>query len=295
MQKSDRLLRGTLAGEKITIALVDLTSATKEAVSRHQADPLSALAIGRTLVCTSLLGASLKQVGESIRCIFTGNGPIKQVVGEFIAPRSVRGYSACPQIVEKTGIDSIPSSLSEALGKGELVITRKIKGEKEPYQSVTALVSGEVAMDVAHYLRYSEQIPSAISAGVKLSKAGLVEAACGVLIQRLGESCSTETVDQLEDFFLRLDMSTRMSEGVQLETFFNDINSEVGQGRILEELPLRFECFCSRESFLKTLQQLGKSELEKSLDQNGNLIAKCHFCNTNYTYQREDLLVFSQP
>ncbi|MHA4915601.1 Hsp33 family molecular chaperone HslO, partial [Enterococcus faecium] len=55
-----------------------------------------------------------------------------------------------------------------------------------PYNGVSALQDGEIASDIARFLTDSEQIPSAVAAGVKLAPDGRVLGAGGVLVQRLG-------------------------------------------------------------------------------------------------------------
>src|SRR5690606_42101328 len=49
--------------------------------------------------------------------------------------------------------------------------------------AIAALENGEIATDMARYLTDSEQVPSAVAAGVKLDKDGNVLGAGGILVQ----------------------------------------------------------------------------------------------------------------
>src|SRR5262249_32715133 len=133
-------------------------------------DPITTIAFGRAVSCVALLASTLKQGKEYVHASFTGRGLIERVVAECNGDGECRGYVSPPRVLEDqpAGTEA-PESVGEAMGgAGLLSVTRGKPGDKSPYNAVIELQSGEIATDVARYLTDSEQIPSAVAAGVKL-------------------------------------------------------------------------------------------------------------------------------
>ena len=56
-----------------------------------------------------------------------------------------------------------------------------------------------------------------------------------------------------------------------------------------DNLKIVFECDCSRDKFESGMISLGKEELEKMLNEDGEAEVTCHFCNKKYHFDEEDL------
>ena len=52
----------------------------------------------------------------------------------------------------------------------------------------------------------------------------------------------------------------------------------------------QFKCTCSRENMIAAASSLGKEELEKAFNDDGELRITCQFCNTTHVIKREDMM-----
>jgi molecular chaperone Hsp33 len=59
--------------------------------------------------------------------------------------------------------------------------------------------------------------------------------------------------------------------------------------KILEKMPVSFECTCSKERFATSIISLGRDEIQDMIDTDGEAEAQCHFCNEKYHYSKEEL------
>ena len=58
---------------------------------------------------------------------------------------------------------------------------------------------------------------------------------------------------------------------------------------IAEKTDTRFACNCSRERVSKALISIGEKEIKEMIDEGKPIEMNCHFCNTSYTFQMEEL------
>src|SRR3954467_13022129 len=59
--------------------------------------------------------------------------------------------------------------------------------------------------------------------------------------------------------------------------------------KVLETMPVSFECNCSKERFANAIIGLGEAEITGMIEEDGQAEAHCHFCNEKYLYSREEL------
>lgn len=240
------------------------------------------------------MGSTLKSNQQYINCKFDGDGPLRQVIAEFIAPAALRGYVHVPQLSSVLSEEShIPTTVGEALGsQGTITIKTGQIGKGEPYTGISSLVTGEIAQDVAQYYSESEQIPSIVAAGVKLDKQGKVLGAGGILIQKIGGTDIDEQIliDFEDKVINKLNLSDRISNGETAENLFSYLTGLDYKTLNLESKPIGFRCFCSRERMALTLMSLGQSELESIKEDTGKIEMKCHYCSTVNRFELSDLI-----
>ena len=58
---------------------------------------------------------------------------------------------------------------------------------------------------------------------------------------------------------------------------------------ITDTMPVGFKCNCSKERLAKALVSLGKKEIKSILDDGKPITMNCHFCNTDYTFEIDEL------
>ncbi len=270
------------------------TDTVREAQKRHQLDPVTTIALGRALTSIAMLASTLKSGKSYIHGVFSGEGPLKKVVAECNGDGECRGYTAPSQMASVISKSSaMPDSIGAAMGhSGTLTITHGSPGLTNSYQAISKLENGEIAADVARYLSDSEQIPSAVAAGVKLSATGEVLSAGGVLVQRLGGAELGDSELSLIESRLAtgLHISDRIAGGEtpdQIMRFLQGTDGNFGQLLVRD---IRFHCGCSQEKMMGALSAISESELRKIEEETGGIEVRCHYCNTARSFRLEQLL-----
>ena len=282
---SDYLVRIiTKSGSVRALACVT-TELVGEACRRHGTLPTASAALGRALTGGALFGALLK-TGQRVAFRFEGNGPLKKIVVEAESNGAVSGYVGVPEVElpDRGGKLDVAGALGRA---GFLTVTKDL-GLKEPYKGMVQLYTSEIAEDLAYYLTSSEQIPSAVGLGVFVEPDQTVSAAGGFLIQALPPE-DAEAVDTLME---RIDKMPPVTELLRqgkspeelLELLFAGIPYDT-----LEKRALAFCCSCSREKVERALIAMGKEELRRYIDEQGEASVTCEFCREGYRFSREEL------
>ena len=58
---------------------------------------------------------------------------------------------------------------------------------------------------------------------------------------------------------------------------------------ITDTLPVSFYCDCSKSRVEKVLISVGKKDLQEMIQDGKPIEVNCHFCNTNYTFEVDEL------
>jgi len=282
----DEMLHITLADGMVRGLMLTATNTVAEAAAIHCLSPLSAAALGRSLMGTAMLGAMLKQEEASVTVTIDGGGPIGKIV--CVADReSVRGCVDVPNLEMPLRPDG-KLSVGMAVGReGRKSVVQDL-GMKRPYVGQTQLVSGEIAEDFAMYYLQSEQSPTLQSLGV-LVNGETVLSAGGVLLQPL-PGCPDEIIEQLE---LRSPLMYDISRELCYEPM-EDLMNRWFDGLkpvILDKKPLSYRCNCSRERMEKALIALGRQELSDMIaDPTEGAELTCHFCKRSHQFTQGDLI-----
>jgi molecular chaperone Hsp33 len=166
----------------------------------------------------------------------------------------------------------------------------------EIYTSTVPLVSGEIAEDLAHYLWQSEQIPSAVLLGVRVHGEGEVEVAGGVAVQVM-PGAPEEVVARLEANLAGVQGLTPLLKEKGLEGTLEAIFQGLGYaptdlralGYAQNEIPVRFQCRCSREKALEALVFFTPEEREDMIVEDGGAEVVCHWCGEVYRFSPEEI------
>src|SRR5260221_10918646 len=147
MTLPDFLVRATAAENTIRAFATVTTGLVDEARQRHQTSPTASAALGRTLTAGLLLGSMLKE-DENLSLQLLGNGPLRGIFVDANAQGEARGFVYHPRA--HLPIRGGKLDVGGAVGAGTLTVIRAQRWSKEPYRSITPLVSGEFGADVAY-------------------------------------------------------------------------------------------------------------------------------------------------
>lgn len=286
----ENLLISALSKNKeVRLFMIDSTEMVEKARKTYNMSPVSIAALGRTITAGSLIGKTLKNDKDQLTIQIKGSSAIETIIAVAKPNGKVKGYISNPQaetrINKKGKLD-----VGGAVGKdGDLYLIRDY-GLKEPYIGHSKLVSGEIAEDLANYFMYSEQQPTVVSLGVFVNSEGKVSAAGGLLIQPLPDA-SDETFVKIEEAMASLPSVSsliRDEKAMTLEGIVHKYFSSL-EFKITDQVAAGLYCDCSRERMQEALVSLGKTELEKMITEDDGAEIHCHFCNTNYKFNADDL------
>ncbi|SFB31940.1 molecular chaperone Hsp33 [Lentibacillus halodurans] len=282
----DYLVKATTYGGKVRAYAISSTNTVGEARRRQDTWATASAALGRTITISAMMGAMLKG-DDSLTVKIEGNGPIGAIIADSDATGDVRGY------VTNSHVDFDLNAygkldVARAVGtEGNLSVVKDL-GMKEHFTGQVPIVSGEIGEDFTYYFANSEQIPSAVGAGVLVNPDHSILSSGGFVVQVMpdaDEEVITRLEEKIQDF---PEISTLIREGNSpeqiLERLFGDEEIAI-HGR----LPIRFQCKCSKERVQQAIIGLGNEEIQNMIDEDHGAEATCHFCNEVYHLSEQEL------
>ena len=284
--QKDKLITALLENGSIRVIAISSKNLTEHARKIHSLSPTATVAMGRALTATAMQGAMLKTQNDKVSVIIDGGGPAGRIICTSDSNARVKGYMANPQA-------DVPPNDKNEFDVGALVGTNgflriiRDMGLKEPYTGMIELVSGEIANDLAHYYLKSEQQPSLVSLGVQLDGDGSVKTSGGIIIMPM-PGCDPSVIDKLEQRVLfTMDLS-RQLEAFEIGDFAQALFRDMDYKQVSSYDP-EYKCDCSKERIEKVLISLGKDDLEQIYNEDKKASVTCHFCNTEYTFEENEL------
>lgn len=275
---------GVAGGGSVRWGAVDLTPVVEEARRRHDLSPVAAAALGRALAGAALLQRLSARACRRLTLVIAGDGPLGRVVAEADAEGNLRGRVGDPHV------DLPPSPegklrVGPAVGRGLLRVTREL-ADGSSFESQVELQSGEIGLDLAHFLEQSEQTPSAVMVGVLAGPEG-VRAAGGMIVEAMPDA-GEEVITRLEASLAGLGGASRWLDIGGIEALAD--RALVGLGRAVRERhSVRFRCRCSRESLLDRLLGLSVADRAEVSDELGRVEAECAWCGERYLFAAAEL------
>lgn len=282
----DYIIRATAADNSIRAFAATTRETVEYARKCHNTSPVATAALGRLLTAGSMMGSMMKGEKDLLTLQIKGTGAIGGITVTADSAGHVKGYVDEPIVLLPANAAG-KLDVSGAIGPGTLTVIRDI-GMKEPYIGQTDLISGEIAEDLTYYYAASEQVPSSVALGVLMSMENTVKQAGGFIIQLMPDT-DDSVIDELEERLKSVGpVTTMLEQGMAPENILEEVLGSFGVN-VMDKMPTAFRCSCSRERVEKALISVGRSELESMISDGKPIEMNCHFCNTSFRYDIDEL------
>ncbi|WP_114572213.1 Hsp33 family molecular chaperone HslO [Exiguobacterium flavidum] len=287
--KDDYLVRALGFDGQVRAFAIRSTKTVYEAQLRHQTTPVVSAALGRTLTIGSMMG--VMQKGETkVTLKVEGDGPIGKIIVDSDTSGHVRGYVSHPRVESSSFVNAdghTKLKVGEAVGRGNLSVIKDM-GLRDFIGGQSPIQTGEISEDFTYYFAVSEQVPSVVGAGVLVYPEDESIIAAGGLIVQLMPDATEETIALLEQRVAALKpISMLIGEEKTPEEMLELILGDTLE--VLDRIPVKFQCTCSREKLATAIVALGPDEIQDMIDEDGGAEAVCHFCSEHYQYSVDEL------
>lgn len=283
-----KIVRALSEDGSVLCSAIDSTDIVRDIQRLHEPTPAVTAALGRMCTAGSIMGALLKNEGDTLTLRINGGGPC----GTLTVVSDYRGNVKCcagntkAQVsLRQDGVLDVPA----CVGTDGFLSVVKDMGLKEPYVGQIPLVSGNIAEDITAYYSVSEQIPTVCALGIVFNEDATIKAAGGYMLQ-LVPPVLDSSVRVIEDNLKNMESITGMLEkGLKPEALAVNALSGLG-GEILDQWNAGYYCDCSRERTERILISLGREELQKMADEEETTEVCCHFCNKKYKFSTDEIV-----
>lgn len=269
-------------------AAIDATEVVSEMQKLHNSFPVATSGVGKAMVGALLLAAQLKDK-QQIGLLFRGNGPLKSIYAEADFEGHVRAYTPNPQFQPVTYEGGL--KLSEALGHGTLTVARHTPFQKQPFNGMVEIVSGEIGDDIAHYLHQSHQIRSIVALGIYLDQEGRVTKAGGVIVEVMpGVEESVVELLQSNADTKKPSVSKILMAGGQPTDLVKPYLEGIPYTQLEHDFEVTYHCPCSEARVMAALQVLGEADLQDMIDKKEQPEVICQMCGKPYSFKVEQVI-----
>ncbi|MBU2711889.1 Hsp33 family molecular chaperone HslO [Zooshikella harenae] len=277
MSEHDQIQRFLFEQTDIRGEIVSLEKSYQQALAAHDyPEPIRQL-LGELISAAILLSTTLKFAGV-MTLQAKSSGPIRLLMVDCNEKHEFRALARWEGDIRQMDLRSL-------LPAGHLVITIDPEQGKR-YQGIVPLNGDTLGECFSSYFVQSEQLPT------QMWLFADHEHATGLLLQAL--PASQETDPQQRE--LKWEHITTLAKTVKPEELLT-LDPLVVLHRLFHEEtvrvfpaePVAFHCNCSREKTSVALHSIGREEAESVLEEQGELVLHCQFCNHAYHYNAIDI------
>jgi len=283
---TDYCIRATAHHGQIRAFAATSQNLAAHAARIHGTSPVATAALGRLLTATSIMGLMAGNDNDLTTISIRGDGPLGGVLATADGRGRVKGYAHNPA----ADVPLKPNGkldVSGAIGAGFITVIKDL-GLKEPYVGKLELLSGEIAEDIASYFLLSEQTPSVLALGVLVGRDRAVQCAGGYLLQLMPGHDKSLILD-LEDKILEFSSVTELyAAGKTPEDVLDLLLGDFGY-EITQRTPIEYYCNCDKNRVSSAIISLGRTEIMQIIEEDGQAEVSCHFCNSQYHFNKTEL------
>ena len=288
----DRTAKFLCYDGKVSVIAAKTTDLVEYVKNLHGLTPTTTAAFGRFITISGMMGhTEIKEDNDSITIQLNGKGETGSLVSVIRREDGaiyVKGYISNP-LVELPLKENGKLDVGGAVGaNGYLNVIKENEITKQGYNGLVPLVSGEIAEDFASYFATSQQVPTVLALGVLVNKDG-VKSSGGYMIHLMPDA-TEEEISKIEEAVSKAPtISEMLDQEKTLEEIVRTVTGDENIELIEDNLMIGYRCDCSKEKFEKGLISLGKKEIQEIIEEDGCANTKCHFCNKEYFFSREEL------
>lgn len=251
------------AEKKVSVTIVDVTTAAQQLAQGHLSGPTAARALSEALAAVALLGAETSEAEETVILQMKCTGALGGYCVECTQKGTLRGYTEKKTLDDFDGVVSAAAPLAKAnakklYGDTQLQVTRSVPGR---------ILSQGLAKTLDSYLAGSLQRKAMIQVEASVSDEVEVLGAKGVLIEELPDGKDTHVLGVT---FKSLARTSR--------ALLDDLG--LTNAELKKTTPLAFACRCSPDRALAMLAALSEDE-RKDLPETIDIT--CHMCGRTFT------------
>jgi molecular chaperone Hsp33 len=266
----------------VTASLAVVSTVAQEARRRHRLEPVSAALLGRAFAGAAAM-ASLQKGASRVNLQLECDGPLRGLFVDAGTDGALRGYVKNPDVgVELSGAFRWRAALGNA---GFLSVLRDLGHDY--YRSSVELTAFDVAGDLNHFFVASEQVKTAVALSASARGDEPLGCVAGVLLQVLPHGDVTAFERMAAQLQAQLDEAVSDAGLPDAEALWRRLFPGLS---VLQRVPARFQCTCSKERTLEMLASLGKAQVQDIIDTTGSTAVTCHFCATKYEVTFPDLV-----
>lgn len=284
----DRIIRGITLDKSIRFFAIDATETVQDAVTIHNLSMTNSVIMGRMIGATLMMAADLKSDKNMITLKIDGDGPAGVAIVTARKNGNVKGYAKYPEVEIPLNEQTKTFDIQNTIGNGTLTVIKDL-GLKHPYIGQIELKYGTIAKDLTYYFAKSEQIPSSVGLGVLVMPDGTIKKAGGFIIQVLPET-KEDVISKIEKNLSKFpNLTDMMDMGHSIEDVISMFILKGLEPEVKETAPVKYQCDCTKEKFELGIKLLSKKELQEAIDTNETLTIHCHFCNTDYNFDKKKI------
>lgn len=282
--------------------IVRLDKVINTILAKHKYPRQVSAVVAESSALAALLSSTIKYDG-----LFTlqtkSNGPVPMVVVDVRSDGRMRACADYDEtkIIKAQELRKTVGEIEPAphfMGEGILAFTVDQGSKTDLYQGIVDLQGKNLSECAMRYFKQSEQIETYLQLYLQAPQnenEGWKSA--GVLLQKIPTKGGkeTETDEQADEAW---NQAVVFMQSLQESEIFN---SSLSSAEILHRLyhadgleinttrQYAFACRCSREKLLNTLHGMKPEDID-DMCENNKITATCHFCGTQYSFDKGELL-----
>jgi len=269
----NKLFKSLIYDNQVSLSVMDTTELVNKAIKTHSLNKESAITLGSFLTCAVYMAGCLKSDAGAISITVKGNEDCGSISVSGDKNLHIRGY--------------IDGNGSGKLKGGSLTVIKE-DGFFRPFLGTCELRCDDVSENLMQYYHQSEQVPTAVAIRVKIAEDGSCSRAGGVVMQLL-PGTTEENMDKAENTMQHFVNVCEVlddigADGIIKKYFKDEINEKT-----LYLYSPDYICNCSRKKIEGILLSMPKEELDSIIKEEGKVSVHCHYCNTDYVFNQDDV------